>query len=73
MKRYLSAFVLVIILLLPLAALADEGMWLYNQPPKDKIKANYGFELTQSWLDHLRLSSVRFTMGVPAPSFPPTD
>src|SRR5882762_1654268 len=63
MKRYLSAFVLVIILLLPLAALADEGMWLYNQPPKDKIKANYSFELTQSWLDHLRLSSVRFNNG----------
>ena len=21
-------------------------MWLYNAPPKDKIKAKYGFELT---------------------------
>src|SRR5229473_715461 len=61
MKRYLSAF--VVIVLFPLTALADEGMWLYNQPPKDKIKAKYGFELTQKWLDHLRLSSVRFNNG----------
>jgi len=44
-------------------ALADEGMWLYNAPPKDKIKAMYGFVLTQEWLDHLRLSSVRFNNG----------
>ena len=29
-------------------ASADEGMWLYNAPPKDKIKAKYGFELTQA-------------------------
>ena len=42
---------------------ADEGMWLYNAPPKDKIKAKYGFELTQQWLDHVRLSSVRFNNG----------
>ncbi len=44
-------------------ATADEGMWLYNAPPKDKIKAKYGFELTQEWLDHVRLSSVRFNNG----------
>jgi hypothetical protein len=44
-------------------ATADEGMWLYNEPPKDKIKAKYGFELNQPWLDHVRLSSVRFNNG----------
>ncbi len=44
-------------------ASADEGMWLYNAPPKDKIKAKYGFDLTQAWLDHVRLSSVRFNNG----------
>lgn len=44
-------------------ATADEGMWLFNEPPKDKIKAKYGFELTQAWLDHVRLSSVRFNNG----------
>src|SRR5437868_7759152 len=44
-------------------ALADEGMWLYNAPPKDKIRAKYGFDVTQQWLDHVRLSSVRFNNG----------
>jgi hypothetical protein len=44
-------------------AAADEGMWLYNEAPKSKIKAKYGFELTQQWLDHVRLSSVRFNNG----------
>jgi hypothetical protein len=61
-KRNLSV-VLVMILVLSTFATADEGMWLYNQAPKDKIKAKYGFDLTQAWLDHVRLSSVRFNNG----------
>ena len=44
-------------------ARADEGMWLFNLPPTAKIKAQYGFELTKAWLDHTRLSSVRFDNG----------
>jgi len=57
-------------LLLTLAALcvgtasrADEGMWLYSAPPRAQIKAKYGFDLTDTWLDHVRLSSVRFNSG----------
>jgi hypothetical protein len=42
---------------------ADEGMWLYNAFPKDRIKAKYGFAATQEWLDHIRMSSVRFSTG----------
>lgn len=42
---------------------ADEGMWLYNRVPKKLLKERYGFEPTQQWLDHLRLSSVRFNSG----------
>ncbi len=49
--------------LIPAAVLADEGMWLFNAVPKDKIKAAYGFEPSQEWLDHVRLSSVRFNNG----------
>jgi hypothetical protein len=45
------------------AALADEGMWLFNAAPKKQIKAKYGFEITDAWLDHVRLSSVRFNNG----------
>src|SRR5215471_2911608 len=39
--------------------LADEGMWLYNNPPRDLLKARYDFALTDPWLEHLQLSSVR--------------
>lgn len=42
---------------------ADEGMWLYNQVPKQLLKEQHGFEPTDKWLDHLRLSSVRFNSG----------
>ena len=45
------------------AAVADEGMWLFNKAPVDKIKARYGFEPSQQWLDHVRLGSVRFNNG----------
>jgi hypothetical protein len=41
----------------------DEGMWLYNQPPREQLKARYGFELTEPWLDHLMKASVRFNSG----------
>ena len=44
-------------------AFADEGMWLFNEFPKDKVKATYGFEPTQEWLDHVRLSSARAPNG----------
>ena len=37
----------------------DEGMWLFNQFPNDRVKAKYGVELSRPMLDHLRLSSVR--------------
>jgi hypothetical protein len=43
--------------------LADEGMWLFNAFPAAKVKAKYGFEPTQPWLGHVRLSSVRFNNG----------
>jgi len=62
MKRFFS-ICLALSFLFSSAASADEGMWLYNKAPKDQIKAKYGFELTQQWLDHVRLSSVRFNNG----------
>jgi hypothetical protein len=41
----------------------DEGMWLFNNPPRAHLKARYKFEPTDQWLDHVRLSSVRFNSG----------
>jgi hypothetical protein len=42
---------------------ADEGMWLFNAFPKDKVQAKYGFTPDQAWLDHVRLSSARAPNG----------
>ena len=58
------AFVLCILTLgLYSLAFADEGMWLFNAFPKDKVKAKYGFAPDQAWLDHVRLSSARAPNG----------
>ena len=63
-KVLLAGITAVIILLFTLPrAFADEGMWLYDAFPKEKIEKQYGFLPTQQWLDHLRLSSVRFNNG----------
>src|SRR5262245_6908599 len=48
--------------LLP-AARADEGMWLFNQPPRDLLKTKYQFDLTDAWLDRAMKASVRFNNG----------
>jgi hypothetical protein len=61
LKRAVLCFGIAIIL--AGIAPADEGMWLFNAFPKARVKAKYGFEPTQAWLDHVRLSSVRFNNG----------
>jgi hypothetical protein len=38
-------------------------MWTFDNPPLKQLKEKYGFEPTKEWLDHLRLSSVRFNDG----------
>ncbi len=61
MKRILLPCIAA--LLLSSLALADEGMWLFNKFPSAKVKAKYGWAPDQAWLDHVRLSSVRFNNG----------
>ena len=61
MRRH--SIVLCLALILSSLAFADEGMWLYNQFPSAKVRAKYGFAPDQKWLDHVRLSSVRFNNG----------
>ncbi|MGO8745818.1 MAG: S46 family peptidase [Thermoguttaceae bacterium] len=42
---------------------ADEGMWLFNNPPRKILKEKYQFDPSDEWLAHLRLASVRFNSG----------
>src|SRR5436190_15980014 len=45
------------------AARADEGMWTYDNFPKDKVSKKYGFNPDDRWLEAARLSSVRLAGG----------
>ena len=43
--------------------MADEGMWLFNNPPRKLLKEKYNFDPTDKWLEHVQKSSVRFNSG----------
>src|SRR3954463_13230148 len=45
------------------AARADEGMWTYDNFPKQKAAQKYGFAPDDRWLEEARLSSVRLAGG----------
>jgi hypothetical protein len=45
------------------AARTDEGMWLFNQPPREILRERYRFDATDAWIEHLQKSSVRFNSG----------
>jgi Peptidase S46 len=59
----LSVLGLIVISAALSSALADEGMWLFNNPPLKQLKEKYHFEPTPQWLEHLQKSSVRFNSG----------
>src|SRR5205085_7816783 len=44
-------------------SLADEGMWLFTNPPTKQLKERYGFEPSEAWLKNLQQSAVRFNSG----------
>src|SRR5579864_5698818 len=49
--------------MLPPATQADEGMWLFNNPPVKLLQEKYHFQPTAAWLEHVQKSSVRFDNG----------
>ena len=57
-----KTIVLAFLLVAP-AVIADEGMWLFNRPPRTLLKQRYNFDPSQAWLDHLQKASIRFNNG----------
>lgn len=58
-----SASLVFTVLAAALAARADDGMWLLNNPPLPQLKERYGFEPSAAWLEHVQKASVRFNNG----------
>ncbi len=56
--------VFLILGLCAFGASADEGLWLYEQFPKQQVEKKYGFKVSNDFLNHLRLSSLK--MGASA-------
>ena len=64
-RRFFAALLLTLLSIstLNIPALAEEGMWTFNNVPRAEIKKKYGFEITDEWLKNVRLASVRFNNG----------
>src|SRR5437868_5849379 len=64
MAHRISRWSLLLLVLTAVSpAFADEGMWLFNNPPLKQLKEKYKFEPTPQWLEHLQKSSIRFNSG----------
>ncbi len=50
-------------LALPSPLLADEGMWLFSELPRERLKARYGFTPSAAWADHVMRSACRVSSG----------
>ena len=57
--RRIAAALITLVMLAPLAASADEGMWTIDHFPVAQVAKAYGFTATPAFLDHIRASSVR--------------
>src|SRR5437667_4085111 len=61
--RHHSVMGLFLFASLAVTAAADEGMWTFDNPQVKQLKDKYNFTPAEQWLDHIRLSSVRFNDG----------
>ena len=61
-KRYLVPLLAIVLVAVAFTVVprAEEGFWPYNSIPKAAIKKTFGFEITDAWLNHLQLATVKF-------------
>lgn len=45
------------------SARADEGLWTFDQFPSAKVKAAYGVDIDQAWLNKVQAAAVRLSVG----------
>src|ERR1700721_181188 len=66
MHKTLRAGLLLIGMSFTLSAVADEGMWTFDNFPTAKMRAKYGWAPDAAWLKHAQLSSIRLAQGCSA-------
>lgn len=62
-KRFILSLVIGILIISVAGIYSDEGMWLLNNVPKKYLEQKYGFKVTDTWLEHVQKSAVRFPNG----------
>jgi hypothetical protein len=70
-RRVLNLLLFIFTITFFVSLWADEGLWPFNMVPVELIKKKYGVTITQEWLDHLRLASIR--LGGASASFVSPD
>ncbi|HXN48778.1 MAG TPA: S46 family peptidase [Bryobacteraceae bacterium] len=63
MKRLVVMLAAVVATAPAFLARADEGLWLFNNFPKEMVASKYHFQVSDAFLNHLQLASVRFNNG----------
>jgi hypothetical protein len=58
---FMRGFLLALAWLAMSPAVADEGMWTFDNFPSGTVQREYGAEVDAAWLDHVRASTIRLT------------
>ena len=66
LRQTLGGALAAVIALSAAPALADEGMWTFDNFPAAKVAQAYGVKTDQKWLDRVQAASVRLTSGCSA-------
>jgi Peptidase S46 len=62
-QRIGLAGLIVTIAMTSTLAHADEGMWLFTNPPRKVLKEKYNFDPSDEWLKNVQQAAVRFNSG----------